>query len=350
MCVSPIPILNPNYGNTSELALKTVDTVSKYISVPCNHCCECLAARQAQLVQRLRLESITSHFFFATLTYRNEMLPYVDTSTGYRIAYADIADVVNMIKRLRKSNAFGRPFRYFAVSERGSERGRPHFHVLFLVEKRKGDTFHICNSLALEYKRIVLKEWRRNIGTSLRPVWSPLCKYAEKFRNGTLFRNYDLHFVDPATTQDGCSNVSFYVSKYLLKPSDKERRLHSALRLNLPPEEYDAVWNLVKSRSFKSLNFGVPTKKQVAIVRDAIEKTQHDPDGFKLTNPINGHPEPISRYFRKFVHADNAINSVAARGGPLAHHDVDTQKQIRNIQHFKKIQTDVERHDFTSFL
>ena len=48
------------------------------------------------------------------------------TSTGYSIRFADVTDVQKMFKRLRKKNAFGRPFRYLAVSELGSKKGRPH--------------------------------------------------------------------------------------------------------------------------------------------------------------------------------------------------------------------------------
>lgn len=349
MCVSPIKIRNPNYGATAPLVVKTVDTVSQYIRVPCNNCCECLAARQAQLVQRLRLESLTSHLFFCTLTYRPEALPYIDTSTGYRISYADISDVVNMIKRLRKNFAFGRKFRYFAVSERGTSRGRPHFHVLFLVDKKKGDDLSSCLSLEYKYKRIVFKEWRRNVGTSLHPVWMPLCKYAEKFHSGRLFSNYDFHFVDPATTSEGCSNVAFYVSKYLLKPNDKERRLRSALYLNLEPSEYETVWNLVRSRSFKSLNFGVPTNKQISIVKANIERSQFDPEGFKIVNPINGHPEPMSKYFRKYVSAVNAINSVNARGGPLAPSRVPDERQIRKIDRFVDMLNEINQTDVSPY-
>lgn len=131
MCLSPIRIKNPNLGLTGPNA-QFKDTVSQMINVPCGVCAECVAARQMQYVQRLQMEELVNHVFFCTLTYNNEMLPVVETSTGYRIRYADVSDVQKMFKRLRKRNAFGRPFRYFAVSELGTLKGRPHPFPYFI--------------------------------------------------------------------------------------------------------------------------------------------------------------------------------------------------------------------------
>lgn len=349
MCISPIKIRNPNYGCTAPLVQKTTDTVSRYIKVPCNSCCECLAKRQAQFVQRCRLESLTHHLFFATLTYQDQYLPYIDTSTGYRIKYADIHDVQCAIKRIRKANSFGRPFMYFAVSERGGERGRPHFHILFFIDKEPKDDFFTCMALERKCSKVLFKEWRRNIGTTFRPVWVPLSKYVTKYQFGRITSTYDFHFVNPSTTIEGVSNVAYYVSKYMLKPSDRERKLHSALRFNLDPDEYDSVWNLVKSKCFKSLNFGCSSSVQVANVKAAISQTRSSSDGFRIVNPINGFPEPLSKYYRKFVTADDAISSVAARGGPLAYRDRSLTEIDRNIYNFNKRKEMIESHEQSSF-
>lgn len=73
------------------------------------------------------MESLKNYLFFATLTYNKESLPHITTSTGYDIPYADIHDLQNCFKRLRKSNAFTRPFRYLAVSELGKSVVVPTF-------------------------------------------------------------------------------------------------------------------------------------------------------------------------------------------------------------------------------
>lgn len=137
MCVSPIRIKNPNLGLTGPNA-QFKDTISHMIDVPCGVCSECVAVRQMQYVQRLQMEELVNHFFFCTLTYNDEMMPCVTTSTGYVIRFADVSDVQNMFKRLRKRNAFGRPFRYFAVSELGKQRGRPHPfpHYFYVASSR----------------------------------------------------------------------------------------------------------------------------------------------------------------------------------------------------------------------
>lgn len=126
MCSNPQTIPNPNFGLQDKGLGFMKDCVSKYILVPCGHCRECIANKQMQLVQRVQMEELENHIFFASITYNNEMLPYCLCSNGRQIRFADKRDVQSMMKRLRKSNVFGRPFRYLAVSELGASKGRPH--------------------------------------------------------------------------------------------------------------------------------------------------------------------------------------------------------------------------------
>lgn len=75
MCVSPVRIRNPNYGNSTPLLRATTDCVSQWLNVPCGVCDECIAKKQSDLVQRCRVLSIDHYMFFFTLTYNNESLP-----------------------------------------------------------------------------------------------------------------------------------------------------------------------------------------------------------------------------------------------------------------------------------
>ena len=112
MCVSPIIIDNPNYHNEhARIFGKDVDNTK--LAIPCGVCCDCVAVRQMYMVQRVQMEAQKNRLFFGTLTYSNDMLPKVVTSTGFEIAYADIRDFQLMIKRLRNDNAFGFPFRFY---------------------------------------------------------------------------------------------------------------------------------------------------------------------------------------------------------------------------------------------
>lgn len=326
MCRSPVSIVNPNYGLKGRFS-QFKDTVSARIMVPCGVCDQCIQHRQLQFVQRLQMEEIANHLFFCTLTYNSSCLPIVGTSTGYSIRYADVSDVQNMVKRIRKRNLFGRPFRYFGVTELGSKRGRPHFHILFIVPKYEGDTYVDCLNLEKVLFDAVLSEWKRNVtdkfiefrGKTVRdwrhPVWEPLCTYVRKSVNGRIRTNYDLHYVNPGLSSGGFSDVAFYVVKYMLKPSDRALSLQRALALNLPSEEYEDIWSLVRPRHFESEALGLGCSEYVqdgmhrrytvhpdvyAHLRRSIDASKRLPD-----EPIpsvigrdDGKFRPLARYYK----------------------------------------------------
>lgn len=308
MCDSPIFIKNPNVGAKvvpgSPLSLK--DCTSEYIPVPCGHCPSCIANKQMQLVQRVQMESLNNHLFFATLTYNNESLPRLTTSTGFDLPFFDVRDLQTMFKRLRKYNAFGRPFRYLAVSELGGKHGRPHAHVLFLVPKREGDMFFDCLNLQQTMFDAVLHEWRRNSGSTRSPVWIPLCTYVRRFVRGRLSTNFDLHYCSARSPGDSLANVAFYVLKYMLKRSDRETRLQQALHLNLSPEEYNDVWSVIRSRYVSSLGFGLASSRTEKIspdvyyyLRRCVQRSMDEKLDYPcFWSPESGNQFPLSRYYR----------------------------------------------------
>lgn len=316
MCISPVRIRNPNRGYTGPNA-QYKDCQSFYINVPCGVCPECVAHRQMQMVQRLQVECLVNHLFFCTLTYNNDMLPKVGTSTGYSIRYADVTDVQKMFKRLRKRDAFGRPFRYLAVSELGSAKGRPHFHICFLIPKEDGDDLNACLSLQKKMFDEVLFEWRRNYGTRKNPDYRPLCSYVRKVVHGRLRTNFDLHYVNPSLSSGGEADVAFYVLKYMMKPSNRMIRLQQALRLNLPDDEYEDIWKLVRTRHFESEGFGLGTSdfhkvsshcvyhvpdKVLSHLRKGLELSKigngvDDPQP-SFFSPVDGSSHPLAKYYK----------------------------------------------------
>lgn len=297
MCVSPISIPNPNYGRKDKLSY-LFDTESAYIRVPCGVCDECLCSKQMQLVQRVIMESTKNHLFFATLTYDNEHLPIKEVN-GYKISFADYKDLNNCIRRIRHYQLFPRAFRYFAVSEFGSKRGRPHFHVLFLVPKFSDDDYGTCITLESSMRSILLEQWKRNYGSRSHPRYESLCTYVCKYIRGKWRSNYDLHYVNPNFSDKGVADVGFYVLKYMLKPSYRTVRLQRALRLNLDPDEYESIWSEVKPRFFKSHDFGLATEPSIiGYLRDSIEATKHRYDFPVFVNPINGSTMPLSRFYK----------------------------------------------------
>ena len=275
MCDSPIVIKNLNCFKESRFSMELSkqmpwkDFTSPYINVPCGHCKSCIRQKQDGIVQRVQLESQKNHLFMLTLTYAPEALPILNVN-GKKIRFADTSDLRNMIKMLRKDNAFGIPFRFLAVSELGSLRGRPHFHVLLLFPKEffpaeKEAYIAACDSFASKSQHYftALKYWRRNLGSRRSPKWLPLTRYKEVWHNGILRKNYDFHYINPFLTKNGVEDCGMYVLKYMFKPSNRAVKLKAALALNLDYDEYRSVWEKVRPRYFASIGFGYNAKVQL---------------------------------------------------------------------------------------
>lgn len=303
MCISPVRIRNPNLGRfVSSYLRRRVDCESSFINVPCGYCKQCIAVKQMYFVQRAIMEAQDSFLYFSTLTYDSSHLPVLSCSTGYSIPFADIHHLQLLFKRIRNHNLFGRPFRYFAVSERGSERGRPHFHILWFLPRYAGETFSDGLSLNSEIYDVVKSNWSVNRGSKRSPVYEPLFTYHQKFYRGKLFSNYDTHFVVPTLTSSGNSSVAFYACKYLFKNSPKEERLRSAFKLNMDKDEYLQSWDLVRSRSISSCSFGLGGSHNrdtiKAYIKNCIslsDRSLHYPQFF---NPDTNQVFPLSPFYR----------------------------------------------------
>lgn len=346
MCLNPVLILNPNYHNDTPLIKRLYDTECQYIRVPCNNCSECLKARQGSLVQRSRTLLVDHYLYFCTLTYNSESLPVIKCSNGYEIPYADISDVQRMFKRIRLNPVMSRPFKYFFVSERGKSRSRPHFHGLIFIRRYKDDDSLFPAQFETSLRKLLFSEWKRNYGSDRVPIWKPLFTYRTKYVGGILYKNFDLHYVVPHSTENGESDVAFYVTKYVLKPNDKERRLQQALRLNLDEDEYNDIWKIVRSRCVCSKGFGSCTESEISLVKSFIHRSKDNPDGFKYYNP-DGSVYPLARYYNKFIDESSAIASVDARGGPVSYDDRDILEKDLSSQNGERIISKVSQRDIS---
>lgn len=326
VCTSPITIKNPNKGLNPSVGINFMrDCSSDFIKIPCGHCPECIGVRQLNFTQRVQVEALVNHIFFLTLTYNNESLPYVqdhlvDPRSGdcveldldRPVRYADFRDFSLMMMRLRNSGAVPADTRFVTVSELGSSRGRPHFHSLLFIPKSPGDDFNKCLELEHSLFSAVLSEWRRNYGSRRVPVYRPLCTYVRRFVRGELRTNFDLHYVNPCLTDGSEGDVAFYVSKYMVKPSDRVRRLQSYLRLNLDEEQYKSVWQVVRPRYSASHLFGLsgfydsskdgnfrfsPKKECLDYIRDCVLYSRSNFDSPHFVNPVDGSCFPLSRFY-----------------------------------------------------
>lgn len=320
MCYSPTLIKNPNLGRKDNMSY-VVDTKSQYIPVPCGHCGECIRLRSSGILQRAQLEELYGYPFMISLSYNPESLAYYECSNGFKIAYAPISDLQNMFKRLRKTQALTRRFRYFAVTELGCKRGRPHAHILLFVERLPNDTVYTPFNFEKVVFSSVLAEWRRNYGSSRNPEYRPLLTYISRIRNGKLHATYDCHYVTPSVSDGTTQDVSFYVTKYLVKDSDFKDKLKRDIYGHCATiEESNEVWSIVRPRAISSLNFGFgiyddinPRKvssvvrreilsklPSADIVRDGIERSSKSEKTARFYDVQTGKPMPLARYWYKF--------------------------------------------------
>lgn len=311
MCLSPLSIPNPNYGKTG-FWYQFKDTSSQMIRIPCGYCAECIALKQMYLVQRVQMEALNREFFFCTLTYDNKHLPSVITSSGYSIDFADIEHVQLLVKRMR--NVEFPSLRFLAVSEFGSQKGRPHFHILFSVPRSECPDYGACLNMEYRLYKYVFEHWSVNVGSRRSPVYEPLFEYHEKFSHGRLYKNFDLHYVTPALSSSGSvADVAFYVLKYMMKSSPREIRLQQALRLNLPEDEYETIWSMVRPRCLKSAGFGIdpvfsrsdsgsrvmsPSPKIVSYIRDSVSRSDKSLGYPCFYAPDNGMRFPLAMFYR----------------------------------------------------
>lgn len=313
MCVNPILIRNPNYKRKCRLGSfdSFKDCSSLYIRVPCGHCIDCIQSKQMSIVQRSQMMNLDYHVFFGTLTYDNKHLPYLYTSSGIKITYADISHIQKMFKRIRKGNLFTRDFKYLVVSERGSLKGRPHFHLLLYVRKLDNDNYlDILNLEDLIFNTLKC-EWRVNVGSSRTPIYEPLFKYSRKFIKGRLSTNFDLHFVNPRFGNDE-NSVVFYCTKYMLKDSLSQRSFYYALKNNYDYDEFKYLWSKVRNRVLMSKDFGNSHSPAVKLyIKQCIYESVNDSDSTapSFFNPDNGQSFPLSRYFqRKFLTVEDKLH------------------------------------------
>lgn len=349
MCTCPILIPNKlktrsKFGramlSNNQYINGIKDIESEYLRVPCNHCSECLKRRQLEITQRCQNELLDHYCFFGTLTYSPEAIPHFVTSDGSDITFANCRDFSLMVKRIRKNNLLPRPFHYILVSERGTTKGRPHFHYLMFVPKYDSDSDYTPVELEKLIYCVVFNEWRRNVGSTRNPVWQPLFHYHEKFVAGKKICNFDLHYVTSHSSDKGADDVSFYVSKYIFKPSKFERLLYSRLRASLDPIEFFRTWSVVKSRSVFSKRVGYHSDKQKSKIQYCINTSSSNKNGFQFFQS-DGKPVPLARYYRRYASLDALRSSVIARGGPISLYDIpsvadhyNSEQSSLRVRHF----------------
>lgn len=319
MCLHPTTIPNVNRGIKAKPGTLWYyrDTKNAYLQVPCGWCDECIAVKQMGYIQRIMMESINNHLFMVTLTYRECMIPKYEVN-GYKFRYADINDFVLMAKRLKKWRAeknkkhsyIDHSWRYWGCTELGGKKGRPHLHVFILIPKKELPNREDVLKEEKHLWKTILENWQRNTGTKRNPKYENLCTYRETFHNGQWHRNYDCHWINPGATKEGIADPAWYVMKYMLKDSGKERRRQQALKLNLPQQEYLDAWETIKTKAFYSKFFGLNTNTRNPFGDIEIDKDiynylrkciEYGKGKFKFPifiNPNNGQTFPLADFYK----------------------------------------------------
>lgn len=252
MCTSPIFIKNPYYHCGGKGLNHFHDTRSAYVRVPCGQCAQCLSMRQGYVNQRIQMESLRSELFYFTLTYANRGLVFTNVGE-YHIPYPNYSDIQNMFKRLR--NQLPHPIRYYVVSEYGSKNKRPHFHGILAIDRKDIDTYYRHSYTVCEkfFFKLIFSEWKRNVGKSTKfPQWMPLSDFVYKRGKCT----YDFHWIQPIRGHD--NDLSFYITKYILKYDKRTRKLLEKIKLDvtLSDVETKLLTSQIKPRSVMSKDFG----------------------------------------------------------------------------------------------
>lgn len=184
MCTNPKTIYNraTYIGNRSKIML----------DVPCGKCDECRSNKVLDYQMRCECAFYKSlekggFGFFDTLTYNNSCLPHVGD-----IPCFSRDDINAFFKRLRGyfQHYFGTSkgmFDYFLVSEFGTDKKRPHYHVLFFV--------YVPMSI-WKFKRWIKASWHYGFVDPLGQVQKHIlvscaavryiCKYVSKIQEWSL--------------------------------------------------------------------------------------------------------------------------------------------------------------------
>lgn len=213
MCINPVSIPNPYikrkvYRQEMGQLVETDPRLynhAPFVEVPCGKCAECRNTYHNSILQRCLVEAQSSYLYFVTLTYDNKHVPSLVLPTGQRIFYSDYTHVQHMFKRLRANNVIDRDFRYICVTDYGTAKNRPHFHLLIFVSKKSGDTpatpFHYEN-LFFTHLQIYFAE---NVGTRKHPVYEKLFTYAIRRTSAGVKTNYFVKYV--SLQRDFCHTI-----------------------------------------------------------------------------------------------------------------------------------------------
>lgn len=255
MCVSPIYIKNKSKGLHSvpdKIFNKDIGDISflfddkNSLAVPCGKCTECKEARLNHYLDPCIYYSKDYFPFLLSCSIKEKFIKYL-----YGVSYADTSYVNRFFRNLVINGVIPNDYHYVGVTERGSKRGRPHFHFILFIPKsfviskvgklNRSDEFYVTE-FARKYVKLFWQSYSVNVGTRKNPFYVQICDYVVRGNK----RSFSL---------DGISGrmdkALYYTLKYNFKQSDYVLIPDEIFGTNLAKQFYNTVRNkILMSRSF----------------------------------------------------------------------------------------------------
>lgn len=196
----------------------------KFIEVPCGTCPDCRNSYYSSLLQRCIVEAMTSYVYFITLTYDDKHLPSL-LLNGQRFFFSDYQHIQDMFKRFRANVSLGRDFRYLHVNEYGTDKHRPHHHLIIFVAKKTTDDINTPFFIERQLFDGLKHFYAINIGTRKNPIYESLFTYQIKYTPQGVKTNYFVKYVQldhdnyDVTQSDTLVKTIRYLISYINKPS-----------------------------------------------------------------------------------------------------------------------------------
>lgn len=162
-------------NSTGEYKMRFMGSLSSYKGfvpdegkiVPCGHCIACRINYSSDWANRMLLESqyYGNDNWFVTLTYDDNHLPPDVNGRHDQVFHSLVkTEISAFMKRLRRYS--GQKLRFYGCGEYGSQRGRPHYHIIIFGLHLDADqlTFWKFNHQgdALYTSKLIERAWSLN--------------------------------------------------------------------------------------------------------------------------------------------------------------------------------------------
>lgn len=298
--------VSPNYW-TGSSTIYSKDKRSReytdYLPIPCGRCPNCRKRRVDDWVTRLVKEderSLTSHF--VTLTYSDRYLPKSENGIP-TLKKEHLKEFFRVLRKKQKEK-----IRYYAVGEYGTEKRRPHYHIILFNVLDKKD---IADSWSeLKSTETIRNELGQVIGTK-----------SNRIQKGTVH----------------IDSVSQRAIGYCLKYIDKDKKVPERLWRNGKLQDYDFDDRLKEFATMsKKLGDNYLTDEMIAWHQADVERNYVVRNGRKYSLPT---------YYRNKIYSDEQKALQRMRIDVRSYED-----KVTEYRRWKLMYPDLNMDDFNTYM